>query len=222
VPRRALDVGCGDGRFLGALAERGWEVEGLETDPRAAALARRRIGGTVHEAPLETLALPEGAFGLVSLLHVLEHVPDPRAALAAARRALARGGRLLIAVPNVGSLEAAFFRSVWYPLDLPRHYWGFTPHTLVRLVETSGFSIGGITHFPFLFTPQSIRYGLKAIQGQPVADRADATESEGGRVAKREGGGLRTRAFVALLSGSERLGRHLPGEVMELSATKPA
>ena len=78
APRRALDVGCGDGRFLAALASLGWEVEGLETDPVAAALARKRTGGTIHEVPLEDLALPGGTFGLISLLHVLEHVPDPR------------------------------------------------------------------------------------------------------------------------------------------------
>jgi SAM-dependent methyltransferase len=219
APRRVLDVGCGDGRFLGAMAERGWEVEGLETDPVAAALARKRTGGTVHEAPLEDLMLPENRFGLVSLLHVLEHVPDPRATLCAARRTLAPGGTLLIAVPNAGSFEAALFRSVWYPLDLPRHYWGFTPHTLVRLVETCGFSISGVRHFPFLFAPQSIRYGLKALQGQPIADRAEKHGKEG--TVKREGGGLRTRAFLALLGFSERLGRHLPGEVMELRAEKP-
>jgi SAM-dependent methyltransferase len=221
VVRRALDVGCGDGRFLCAMAERGWDVEGLETDPVAAALARKRTGGTVHEAPLEALALPENHFGLVSLLHVLEHVPEPRETLAAARRALAPGGTLLIAVPNAGSFEAALFRSVWYPLDLPRHYWGFTPHTLVRLAETCGFSVRGVKHFPFLFAPQSVRYGMKALQGQPVADRAEKHGEESAPPAKREGGGLRTRAFLALLGLSERLGRTLPGEVMELSAEKP-
>ncbi len=221
VVRRALDVGCGDGRFLCAMAERGWDVEGLETDPVAAALARKRTGGIVHEAPLEALTLPENHFGLVSLLHVLEHVPEPRETLAAARRALVPGGTLLIAVPNAGSFEAALFRSVWYPLDLPRHYWGFTPHTLVRLAETCGFSVRGVKHFPFLFAPQSVRYGLKALQGQPVADRAEKHGDEAAPPAKREGGGLRTRAFLALLGLSERLGRTLPGEVMELSAEKP-
>jgi hypothetical protein len=92
----------------------------------------------------------------------------------------------------------------------------------VRLAETCGFSVRGVKHFPFLFAPQSVRYGMKALQGQPVADRAEKQHGEEvAPPAKREGGGLRTRAFVALLGLSERLGRTLPGEVMELSAEKP-
>ena len=216
VPRRALDGGCGDGRFLAALSALGWQVEGLETDSVAASFARSRTGGTIHDSTLEELTLPDGSFGLVSLLHVLEHVPEPRETLAAARRLLVPGGTLLIAVPNAGSAEAELFRSVWYPLDLPRHYWGFTPHTLVRLVETCGFAVENVKHFPLLFAPQSVRYALKALQGQPIADRA-TTEEAG---PKREGGTLRTRAFLALLGASERLGRTLPGEVMELRAVR--
>lgn len=214
VPKRALDVGCGDGRFLAQVAAQGWAVEGLETDPVAADLARKRTGGTIHEAPLETVELPEGAFGLVSILHVLEHVPEPRETLAAAWRALAPGGTLLVAVPNVGCLEASLFRSCWYPLDLPRHYWGFAPRTLSRLVETCGFAVQGIKHFPFLFGPQSVRYGFKAISGKPIG------EEEGSAGPRREGGSLRTKAFLGLLTASERLGREVPGEVMELMAVK--
>ena len=218
VPRKALDCGCGDGRFLAAMASLGWDVEGLETDEVAAALARNRTGGTVYTVPLEDLGLPDGSFGLISLLHVLEHVPDPRATLAAARRLLAPGGTLLIAVPNAGSWEAGFFGSIWYPLDLPRHFWGFSPHTLSRLVDTSGFQVEGIAHFPLLFTPQSLRYAGKAIQGQPIADRADIERAPS---APKKDRGLKTRAFLTLLTLSERLGRGLPGEVMELRATAP-
>lgn len=214
LPHRALDVGCGDGRFLAQVAAHGWRVEGLETDPVAADLARKRTGGTLHESPLEQAVLPEGAFGLVSILHVLEHVPEPRETLAAAWKALAPGGTLLVAVPNVACLEARLFRSCWYPLDLPRHYWGFAPRTLSRLVETTGFAVQDIKHFPFLFGPQSVRYGLKAISGKPLG------EDEGSAGPRQEGGNLRTRAFLGLLTASERLGRALPGEVMELLAVK--
>lgn len=214
LPRRALDVGCGDGRFLAQLAHRGWAVEGLETDPVAAELARKRTGGTIHEAPVETLNLPEGAFGLVSILHVLEHVPDPRETLATAWNLLAPGGTLLVAVPNVNCVESRLFRSCWYPLDLPRHYWGFAPRTLTRLAEECGFAVQRIRHFPFLFGIQSVRYTLKALSGKPIG------EEEGSAGPRREGGNLRTKAFLSLLSASERLGRELPGEVMELVAYK--
>lgn len=213
--RRALDVGCGDGRFVAALAARGWDAEGLETDPVAAELARRRTGRPVHEGALESLDLPEGGFGLVSLVHVLEHLPDPPATLAAARRLLAPGGFLFVAVPNAGSAEAALFRSCWYALDLPRHFWGFTPHTLARLAETAGFADVAIRHFPLVNSLQSLRFALRAMEGKPIGD--DSAEE---RPAPDAPGSLRTRLFVGLQNLSETLGRTLPGEVMEMCARR--
>jgi SAM-dependent methyltransferase len=217
TPGSLLDVGCGDGRFLAAMAERGWRTEGIETEPAAASLARHRTGSTVHETPLEDARLPDAAFDMVSLLHVLEHVPDPRVTLSVARRVLTPGGTLLLALPNVGCLEANLFGSDWYPLDLPRHYWGFTPHTLVRLVEECGFTIRSLRYFPFLYAPQSVRYALRRGTG---AD--NTTEVPTQPAARAEAGGLRTRLFLSLLGLSGRLGRSIPGEVMELAAVRSA
>jgi SAM-dependent methyltransferase len=217
VPRHALDIGCGDGRFLATLAGYDWEVTGVETEENAARLARQRTGGTVLQSPVETADLPENHFGLVSLLHVIEHVPDPRETLTTALRLLAPGGTLLLALPNAGSFEAKFFRSVWYPLDLPRHFWGFTPHTLTRLVEEVGFHVECLHHFPFLFAPQSLRYTARALAGKsPAGDQKAIAHPK----PKNERNGLRTKAFLSLLTFSERLGKHLPGEVMELVAHK--
>jgi SAM-dependent methyltransferase len=215
---RVLDVGCGDGRFLAAMAKLGATVEGLETDPVAAGLARRRTGGVIHEVPLEDATLPAGTFDLVSLLHVLEHVPDPRATLTEAKRLLKPGGTLVLALPNAGSLEAKLFRASWYPLDLPRHYWGFAPHTLTRLVEECGFEAPRVQHFPFLFLPQSLRYSLQTLRGK----KKEKGESAALKSGPTEGGSLRTRLFLGILGASESLGQHLPGEVMEMTATVPA
>jgi SAM-dependent methyltransferase len=197
------------------MAELGAEVEGLETDPVAAGLARRRTGGVIHELPLEEATLPAASFDLVSLLHVLEHVPDPRATLTEAHRLLKPGGVLLLALPNAGSLEAKLFGSSWYPLDLPRHYWGFAPRTLTRLVEECGFVAPRLRHFPFLFLPQSLRYTLRGMRQKPAGD-ADAP-----KLSAAEGGSLRTRLFLGILSASESLGHYMPGEVMELTASVP-
>jgi SAM-dependent methyltransferase len=212
---RVLDVGCGDGRFLLAMATLGAAVEGLETDPVAAGLARRRTGGVIHEVPLEDATLPAASFDLVSLLHVLEHVPDPRATLTEAKGLLKPGGTLLLALPNAGSLEAKLFRSAWYPLDLPRHYWGFAPRTLTRLVEECGFTTPRVRHFPFLFLPQSLRYSLRGIRSK------SAEETAAPKPTPEEKGSLRTRVFLGLLSASESLGNHMPGEVMEMTASVP-
>jgi SAM-dependent methyltransferase len=222
-PGRLLDVGCGDGRFLRAMQQRGWTVEGLETDTIAANLARRRTGATIHESYLENTPLPDAAFDMVSLLHVLEHVPDPRSTLTAAGRLLRPGGTLLLAVPNVWCLEAALFGKNWYPLDLPRHYWGFTPHTLVRLVEECGFVRPTVAHFPFLFTPQSLRYAVRSLRpSSAVRENVPAAETAVPSKSRNEAGGLRTKLFLTLLNVSERLGRQIPGEVMELTAVRSA
>ncbi|MDX1931233.1 MAG: class I SAM-dependent methyltransferase [Capsulimonadales bacterium] len=209
-PGRLLDVGCGDGRFLDAMQQRGWRVEGLETDPVAAGLARRRTESVIHEAYLEDASIPAAGFEMVSLLHVLEHVPDPRETLTAAFRALKPDGMLLLALPNVASVEAELFGVVWYPLDLPRHYWGFTPHTLVRLAEECGGTVTGLRYFPFLFAPQSVRYIL----------RGAGTGSGLNAGARTEAGGLRTWLFDTLLRSAESVGGKMPGEVMELTALR--
>ena len=213
TPGRLLDVGCGDGRFLAAMAARGWRTEGVETDSVAAHLARQRSKSVIHETPLEAAQFPDNSFDMVSLLHVLEHVPDPRATLTEAHRILRPGGALFLAVPNAGSGEAALFGGAWYALDLPRHFWGFTPSTLSRLAEECGFAAPTLRYFPLFYAFQNVRNVARRMlrrgggQDAPVA-------------ARPEGGGARTRLFYGLLTLSERLGRTFPGEVMELTATK--
>jgi len=212
APRRVLDIGCGDGRFLAAMAELGWSGEGVETDPVAAAIARERTGFPIHLGELSTLHAAPGSFGLVSLIHVIEHVADPRALLGEVRSLLSRDGTLTIVVPNAGSLEAALFRSCWYPLDLPRHYWGFNPHTLTRLLETSGFAAPSIRHFPFVNSLQSLRYAARALGGKPIGEERDVD-----REAAESAGSAKSRLFHWVNSVSERFGRVFPGEAMELA-----
>lgn len=213
---KMLDVGCGDGRFLSAMTGHGWQGEGIETDAIAASLARRRSGSVVHETPLEATNLAERSFDLISLLHVLEHVPNPRATLSTARRLLRPGGTLLLALPNAGSAEAALFRSLWYPLDLPRHYWGFTPRSLARLVEECGFVRPTLRYLPFFFVPQSLRYVLRTVRGKQSTTASLPSDDR-----RENEGRLQTKLFTAILTVSEHLGKHLPGEVMELTARVP-
>ena len=204
----ALDVGCGDGRFLAALQKRGWKTTGTETDALAARLARERTHTTIYETPLPPPA--EARFDLVSLLHVLEHVPNPRQTLSEIATLLAPGGTLLLVLPNAASIEAQFFGTSWYHLDLPRHLWGFTPNTLVRLVETCGFVVQTVAYTPFLFAPQSIYRALLLMNGVIPGTHLAAP---GGR------GTTQTTLFNALLAASSRWGNTFPGEIIELTAT---
>lgn len=145
-PPRVLDIGCGSGRFLAALCARGFECHGTElsteTSRRAAALPGLRL----HVGPVRPDTYPEGSFELVSLWHVLEHLPDPDSMLRNCWRWLTEGGRLLFALPNIDSWQARLFRSRWFHLDPPRHLFHFGPGSLRGALAAAGFRIERLGH----------------------------------------------------------------------------
>lgn len=134
---RYLDVGCGSGGTLGVARALGWRVAGIEVDADAAARARRFTDeihvGDVLSAPFA----PEG-FDVVTVLHVLEHVPDPVRVMRRMLEWLAPGGLLIVEVPNAGGLGARLFGPAWSGLELPRHLSQFTPESLATVVERAG------------------------------------------------------------------------------------
>jgi 2-polyprenyl-3-methyl-5-hydroxy-6-metoxy-1,4-benzoquinol methylase len=136
---RVLDVGCGRGLFLRMLRERGYRVHGTELSAATAAQAYDDV--PVEPGEMFEGQFPDDSFDLVSIWHVLEHLPRPRHALEICHRALAPGGRLLLAVPNFGSLQSQAGGAEWFHLDLPRHIFHFTPETLAHLLESSGYEI---------------------------------------------------------------------------------
>jgi 2-polyprenyl-3-methyl-5-hydroxy-6-metoxy-1,4-benzoquinol methylase len=139
-PGRVLDVGCGRGHLLEAFRRRGWSVEGTELSESSARQPREAFGLQVHVGPLESIALPRGAFDAVTMWHVLEHVPDPVPLLAEIGRLLRPGGVFMVGVPNFGSPEAKATRGGWFHLDVPRHLVHFTPETLRALLAQAGLS----------------------------------------------------------------------------------
>jgi SAM-dependent methyltransferase len=144
-PGRLLDVGCGKGRFLEAARAAGWDVLGIEFAPASAEAARAAYGVEVIVGDFLELAL-EGGFDAVTMWHVLEHVPDPAAAVARAADLLRPGGRIVISVPNLASLQARFGGERWFHLDLPRHLFHFSPRSLSALVERAGLRVARIGH----------------------------------------------------------------------------
>lgn len=96
---RLLEIGCGTGHNLPMLARFG-DVDAIEIDPAARAIASERLGKPVGDAPLPDLpGVPRGAYDLIAVLDVVEHIDDDVGALAAMRDCLAPGGKILIAVP---------------------------------------------------------------------------------------------------------------------------
>ena len=137
---RLLDVGCGNGFYLALMKELGWEVAGVELDPKAAEIARSRFGIVVHQGSLDNAPFEQGSFDVVTMSHVIEHVPNPISFTQTAARFLKSGGQMVIVTPNVQSLGHKLFRQNWYPLDPPRHLILFTPATIKQcLLKTGGF-----------------------------------------------------------------------------------
>lgn len=143
--RRVLDVGCGSGLFLNRL--RAPEGFGLDTSPRAAAVAREVYGVEVVVGDLARAPFRATAFDLITMFHVLEHLPDPGAYVEAARRLLAPGGRLVVQTPNLDSWQYRVFGPRWIGLDVPRHLCDFRARDLRRLLEDRGFRILREKHF---------------------------------------------------------------------------
>src|SRR5439155_3001922 len=101
---RLLDVGCGDGLFLAIAGRAGWSVEGIEFSPEGARRATHRLGRPIAVGDLARDTALAGPFDVITLWHVLEHLPDPATALRAARARLRPGGLLVAAVPNLDNL----------------------------------------------------------------------------------------------------------------------
>jgi SAM-dependent methyltransferase len=146
IPRgRILDVGCGKGRFLSAATTRGWRGVGIEYAPTLAAKARAR-GLDVREGDFLNVDI-DGEFDVITMWHVLEHLPDPAAGIVRARELLRPTGHLVISVPNIESAQARLGGGNWFHLDLPRHIFHFSPAALTALLARQGFSVERIGHF---------------------------------------------------------------------------
>jgi 2-polyprenyl-3-methyl-5-hydroxy-6-metoxy-1,4-benzoquinol methylase len=147
VPPHAsvLEVGAGDGRFLAALARAGFSVRGIEPSEARAVAARQR-GLPIDFVAVEEAEVPAGSLHAVVLWHVLEHLGDPAGVLGRVRPWLRPGGRLIVAVPNLASLQARLGGDRWFHQDVPRHLTHFSARGITALVERSGFELGRVRH----------------------------------------------------------------------------
>ena len=124
-----LDVGAGTGDFLKVAKEKGWQVHGMEPNKNAANLALEK--GIDLKASLNDF---EGKqFDVVTLWHVLEHIPDLEETILKLAALVKPQGALIIAVPNFKSFDARYYGKFWAAYDVPRHLWHFSKESMKNL-----------------------------------------------------------------------------------------
>ncbi len=138
------DVGGGACAFANALARSECDVLVFEPNPANEKFADVTNGVRFVAAPFDDVAaqraqIADGSLDAITMWHSLEHVPDPAATLALARRLLRPGGVIYVCVPNLDALQADFGDNRWCYLDIPHHVTHFTPEGLAAALERAGF-----------------------------------------------------------------------------------
>jgi SAM-dependent methyltransferase len=147
LPRgsRVLEVGAGDGRFVARLQAAGFEARGIEPSEGGIRMARARAA-PVQQAGLEELELAPASLDAAIAWHVLEHLDDPAGALEQIGGWLRPGGLVVVACPNLASLQARIGGDRWFHQDVPRHRTHFTDTGLRVLLERTGYRLERISH----------------------------------------------------------------------------
>ncbi len=142
---KILDIGAGTGDFLEEAKSQGWDVTGIEPSPQARAIAESKGVSFAKD----TSALPDNTFDVITMWHVLEHVPDFSAQLTELKRLLKPDGTIYIAVPNYKSYDAQYYGKFWAAFDVPRHLWHFSQKAVSIITQQHGLHVVKVK--PMLF-----------------------------------------------------------------------
>jgi len=141
--RQALDIGCGNGKFLVKMRDIGWEVRGVEFNAGAVEVCRNS-GLEVFHGDLHAAGFADESFDMVSARHLIEHLPNPNGFMAEIARILKPGGYLYIRTPSSRALGRKIFGKYWFPNEVPRHLVLFSPKNLALLAARHGLHRGRV------------------------------------------------------------------------------
>ncbi|MDG1571499.1 class I SAM-dependent methyltransferase [Robiginitalea sp. M366] len=133
---RLLDLGAGTGAFVRKAREKGFEAQGME--PNAEARKQALQKGVELHPDLHTIAAQK--FDVITLWHVLEHIPDLEVQLNWLQAHLEPGGLLVLALPNYQSWDARHYAGHWAGYDVPRHLWHFSRQGIQNTLQPYGFT----------------------------------------------------------------------------------
>ncbi|WP_372936276.1 class I SAM-dependent methyltransferase [Seonamhaeicola sp.] len=127
-----LDFGCGTGDFLQTAQKNNWVVTGIEPNEDARNIANIKTNNSVFDSE-QFFQLKENSFDVITLWHVLEHLPNLEEHVSIFKKLLKPNGVLIIAVPNYKSYDAKFYKQFWAAYDVPRHLWHFNKISISKL-----------------------------------------------------------------------------------------
>ncbi len=130
-----LDFGAGNGTFASYIQNQGNNVDAIEASEKARQILLQKKIRNYHS--LEELEISK-TYDVITLWHVLEHLPQPEDALHSLKNRLKPKGTLWIAVPNFESHDALHYKMNWAALDVPRHLWHFTEEGLLQMARNAG------------------------------------------------------------------------------------
>lgn len=134
---KVLDIGCGTGEFLYKLKSNNWAIDGIEPNSSARLKATQLTSIKIHDSFNEL----SDQYDLITLWHVLEHLPNIDESLKHVYERLRPDGTLLIAVPNHRSWDETKYKDLWAAYDVPRHLWHFNQKSMVLLLQKYGFRL---------------------------------------------------------------------------------
>ena len=124
-----LDIGAGVGDFLVTAKKDGWSIIGTEPSENAKAIALKK--GVVFVSDLAEIE--DHSLDVITMWHVLEHVPDLEHQMAELKRMIKPNGTIIIAVPNFNSFDANYYGKYWAAFDVPIHLWHFSKTAIQKL-----------------------------------------------------------------------------------------
>lgn len=162
---RFLDIGYGEGGLLGIAQEHKWNCYGLEVSPHALEYGCKQ-GWTVSSDGEADERFPAGGFDVVTMIELLEHVPDPDRFLKSASRWLRPGGVLYITTPNANSFNSRFLGLEWSVFSPPEHITIWTTRGLSSALKRAGLEVKKVRTEGF--NPAEIVARMRTRKGESV------------------------------------------------------
>ena len=143
-----LDIGAGTGDFLLACKKNDWEIKGIEPNQKAKEIAFKKfqsskanIYNTIEDLKAEVKKQHLKTFDVITMWHVLEHVPNLTEYITNLKQLLKPNGTLVVAVPNFKSFDADYYKEFWAAYDVPRHLWHFSKTSIEKLFQVENMKV---------------------------------------------------------------------------------